>query len=71
MINLKKRARGISLIEVVVSLVITSVLISAAMRSMTAAKRREQRTLSESSYHFLANELMNEIQLQPSQSRLQ
>ncbi len=34
------------------------------MRSMTAAKRREQRTLSESSYHFLANELMNEIQLQ-------
>ena len=61
--NMKTR-RGISLLEVVVSLLITSVLITAATRTLTAAKRRETDTLDRMSEYYLANELLNEILLQ-------
>lgn len=62
--NYKKCRAGFSLFEVVGALLITAVLITASSRTIAAAKMRERRTLDQISEIYLANELLNETQLQ-------
>lgn len=62
--NRPRYRAGFSLFEVVGALLITAVLITAATRSIAAAKVRERKTLDQINESYLANELLNEIQLQ-------
>jgi MSHA pilin protein MshD len=55
---------GFSLFEVVGALLITTILITASTRAIAAAKMRERQTLDQINEVYLANELLNEIQLQ-------
>ena len=49
------------LVEIVISTLITSVLLTAALRTLSAAKRREMRTVDQSLESLLAEDLLHEI----------